>query len=537
MFATVACALPVPQRRRNVCSRLASVVVRAARQGRGGRYPESPHVAGHPLPLADVCSAWRSGRSGAEVLSCWTALPLARARSLYPLEAQFNADGAASDWRRALLAVPPPETICAAAFPQARVLLTTVQPELEAAIALEASLASPGALPLGDGVFAGPVPAPPSRLCRMLSLRAEFDPLAAAASSAGIVAAVAQLDWSALDAFCEAVTRGVRPEWRLHHERVRAALACKRSRELTHAQRGAASDRLPSPELLVAVRNSMRIDASIGDSSFPSVPPLAFVILETERGFLFGLVTCAPAASPALPSVWAGKPHNYCAGLPLPLATLAVNLATALEPSSKTVVDPCCGSGTLLFAAMCLGAGAVAGVERHSLLLRQAAENLAFTAAVAAASNAQLARAALLENSVADVSQVSTATPQLLCADSSQVVFEACGDDYHASVCMRMRAETPASYVPRRKIDALVSNLPYGRMVGVAAADVPTDDHGLEALAPLLSWLRSQATRHAFFSGTRLAPLLRSLGFTDVDEVCVDARGRRFLVLASGGDD
>ena len=217
MTAAVASSCVVQRRPRG---RVRSLVVRAARHGRGGRFPSTPHVATHPFPLADVCAAWRSGRSGADTLAVWLSFaPGARSRAaLYPLESLFNADAqnAASAWRRTLLAVPPPEAICASAFPHARLLLTTVQPALEAAIAMEASFASPGALPLGDGVFAAPHPAPPARLCRMLSLRAEIDPLAVAASAVELLDAVRQLDWRSLDSFCAAW-----PDWRLHHERVR----------------------------------------------------------------------------------------------------------------------------------------------------------------------------------------------------------------------------------------------------------------------------------------------------------------------------
>ena len=227
MAAASACVSPWPasQRRRGACRR--SLVVRAARQGRGGRFPATPHVSTHPLPLADVCDAWRSGRTPVDVVSSWLSLPTRDRGALFPLEAQFNAENVASDWRRALLAPPLPETLGVATFPQARLLLTTVQPELEAAIALEASLASPGALPLGDGVFVAPLPSPPSRLVRMLSLRAEIDPLASGASSTEIIAAVQSLDWDALDRFCVAEAGGgssSRPEWRLHHERVRYQL-------------------------------------------------------------------------------------------------------------------------------------------------------------------------------------------------------------------------------------------------------------------------------------------------------------------------
>ena len=300
---------------------------------------------------------------------------------------------------------------------------------------------------------------------------------------------------------------------------------------LTPAQRGAASDRLPSQELLAAVRNAMPAAARDYElhSSSCSLPRIDFVVFETGRGFLFGLVTYAPAASPALPAVWAEKPHNYCAGLPLPLATVAVNLATALEPAGKTVVDPCCGSGTLLFAAACLGAGSVAGVERHPLLLRQAQENLEATAPVAAACCLQLSQAS--------DAPLGSDAPQLLCADSNRVVFETSNQDgCRPLALLRVMGDDEAIGVQGRKIDAIVSNLPYGRMVGVAATGVPTGDRGLESLAPLLTSLRLQAVRHAFFSGTRLAPLLRTLGYEDIDEVCVDERGRRFLALASCGE-
>ena len=218
-------AWPAPKRR--TARSRGCVVVRAARQGRGGRFPATPHVSSHPLPLADVCEAWRFGRTGADVISAWLAFPTRNSLgALYPVEAQFNADGAVSDHRRALLAVPSPETLCAAAV-DARVLLATVQPELEAAIAWEVSLASPGALPLRDGLFAAPRPAPPSRLCRMLSLRAEINPLAAAESSSDLIAAMQRLDWSALDRFCEDGPRGrtAPPAWKLHHERVRLLLS------------------------------------------------------------------------------------------------------------------------------------------------------------------------------------------------------------------------------------------------------------------------------------------------------------------------
>jgi hypothetical protein len=57
--------------------------VLAARQGRGGRFPATPHVEGHALATAAAdaaaaaaaCDAWRGGSTGAAVLARWAALP------------------------------------------------------------------------------------------------------------------------------------------------------------------------------------------------------------------------------------------------------------------------------------------------------------------------------------------------------------------------------------------------------------------------------------------------------------------------------
>ncbi len=57
--------------------------VHAARQGRGGRFPSTPHVEGHPLAVsrcdahaaAAACDAWRGGAAGAAVLARWLAAP------------------------------------------------------------------------------------------------------------------------------------------------------------------------------------------------------------------------------------------------------------------------------------------------------------------------------------------------------------------------------------------------------------------------------------------------------------------------------
>jgi hypothetical protein len=258
--------------------------------------------------------------------------------------------------------------------------------------------------------------------------------------------------------------------------------------------------------------------------------------------------------------VWALKPHNYCAGLPFPLAALAVNLATRLRASECAVVDPCTGSGTLLFAAACAGARAVAGVEREAALVAQAGANLAATASAATAARRQLAAEAAAgvpprsAEDAADAAMTPALMPRLLCADSGRVRFRC---DARGAITLRVTlrdddadADADATAVLHADsgdddasssgvVDAFVSNLPYGRVVGVARdahGDAAAEAHlATAALAPLLTWLRLQARRHAYFSGVPIAPLLRQLGFGNVIEVCVDESGRRFLALATRG--
>ncbi len=229
------------------------------------------------------------------------------------------------------------------------------------------------------------------------------------------------------------------------------------------------------------------------------------------------------------------------------------------------MVDPCCGSGTLLFAAACAGAAAVAGVEREAALVMQAAANLAATSAPAAASRRQLAAAASSRfgsSATADADAAAESAgdvalarggadappPRVLCADSNRVRFRsernaAGGRSIALSIVtddVSTSNGTNANLSPSTfsRIDAFVSNLPYGRVVGVVDdGDADAPRLALRSLAPLLAWLRPQASVHAYFSGVPLADTLRSLGFADVAEMCVDDSGRRYLCLATCGED
>jgi len=262
-------------------------------------------------------------------------------------------------------------------------------------------------------------------------------------------------------------------------------------------------------------------------------PDLRFVVLETDRGFLLALLSCSPAGCPMTDQVWARKPHNYSAGLPFSLARLAVNLATGLC-AGCTVVDPCAGSGTILVAAIAAGAASVGGVDIQPTLLRQIRANLAFSDA-AEVSRAMLRASAAAEahtkcaEAAADALMAPAASVSLDSADSGVLFFRVQQGAVRIS-------DTAFDAPP---VDALVSNLPYGRMVGVAGAEVtpPCARHSVEQMAALLAWLRPQAHRHAYFASEPIAPLLIKLGFGNVQEVSVDVTGRRFLAVASCGTE
>jgi hypothetical protein len=118
---------------------------------------------------------------------------------------------------------------------------------------------------------------------------------------------------------------------------------------------------------------------------------LRFVVIETAAGYILGLVNFAPTQLPPKCD-WNRKPNNYSAGTRLEIAAVAVNAllgagagamiadggdggggsnpATAkndengkkrTKPTRAVIVDPCCGGGTILYAAWARGYEAIGG--------------------------------------------------------------------------------------------------------------------------------------------------------------------------------
>ena len=94
---------------------------------------------------------------------------------------------------------------------------------------------------------------------------------------------------------------------------------------------------------------------------------IRFVVVESAQGYVFGLVTFAPSSLSLRAVDWARKPRHFSAGTRAEIALACVNVAVADDPSAYdvtdgacVVVDPCCGSGTMIHAAWSRGI-AVAG--------------------------------------------------------------------------------------------------------------------------------------------------------------------------------
>lgn len=216
-------------------------------------------------------------------------------------------------------------------------------------------------------------------------------------------------------------------------------------------------------------------------------------------GYLLGVVTrTAPGSWPGALD-WRAKPHNYSAGVRGELAAAAVCAVLDGEVAGKRVLDPACGSGTMLFEAWVRGARAVGG-EIEASLAGQARANLrAFSGACAEGHRARLA----------GVLSAPVPAPEVYAMDAADA------------------GELLADDVP---FDAVVCNVPDGKSVAVGGAPGRATD----PLDALLAVTLPLAPRHAFVSARPLAPRLAALGFAAVSEACVCRTGKRYLAVARG---
>jgi hypothetical protein len=192
----------------------------------------------------------------------------------------------------------------------------TREPCLGDAHALELRAVVGQAEKLAEGVYA--VRGDCRSVERLLSLRFEMLPLAVAASPTELIDVVGSLRFDD-ECWLDALT------WELAHER-RGALTKEKH--------------VDSPELCARLSSAcgrrMRVPSG-------SCPPntLRFVCVETPLLCIFGIVTYAPSSAAPADATWAKRPHGYCAALPLSLARVAINVASA-GTAYPSIVDPCC---------------------------------------------------------------------------------------------------------------------------------------------------------------------------------------------------
>lgn len=100
-------------------------------------------------------------------------------------------------------------------------------------------------------------------------------------------------------------------------------------------------------------------------------PDVLFGIIPFEGRWYFGSYAESK-------SVWlhhAKKPQEYSTALSTRLARAVVNIAVP-DPADVSVIDPCCGIGTVLVEALSMGI-TITGADRNPLAVKGARENIA----------------------------------------------------------------------------------------------------------------------------------------------------------------
>lgn len=201
-----------------------------------------------------------------------------------------------------------------------------------------------------------------------------------------------------------------------------------------------------------------------------NAPAVRFAIIETPTRFYFTRERFrVPRPDP---SPYTARPWGYSAALSNELAITAVSL---VAEAGQTLVDPTCGSGTIIYEALNRGIDAW-GYDMHWRWAAGTRENLAHFGLKPPPHRERFASV----------------------ADAREVEFEA---------------------------DAVAANLPYGRRT-------ITSEEKLEAI---LRNVRPRARRFVFFSGDSIIPLMERIGYQDIEEVDLSkgpAR-QRFMTVGS----
>jgi len=102
-----------------------------------------------------------------------------------------------------------------------------------------------------------------------------------------------------------------------------------------------------------------------------SNPKITFLVVITEGRIWLGEVT---SRSSNIYDKHAHKPHQYSSSLPTRLARAMVNL---VAKPGDTIIDPCCGSGTILIESASAGICSV-GCDINPAMVRASIENLEY---------------------------------------------------------------------------------------------------------------------------------------------------------------
>ena len=156
--------------------------------------------------------------------------------------------------------------------------------------------------------------------------------------------------------------------WALHHERVRS-FAGQADDDDSPDPRPTAGGSLRGSALRSAVANAL------GGRPDHRAPRAVYTIVEWEAGFALGVATWSHAHSvlDGMVELWARRPVHFSSALDPVVAAIAVSCA-GVRPGDA-LLDPCCGSGTVLLAALAAGADAC-GLDASPHMAAVARRNL-----------------------------------------------------------------------------------------------------------------------------------------------------------------
>ncbi|EOD11180.1 hypothetical protein EMIHUDRAFT_104921 [Emiliania huxleyi CCMP1516] len=124
-----------------------------------------------------------------------------------------------------------------------------------------------------------------------------------------------------------------------------------------------------------------------GEPALQGPSPLLLLVRTPRLWYLALDVTVSRQRSEA-EEAWRLRPYSFCSATDLRLARLAVSLAAAHRAAGDNgaLLDPCCGSGGILFAARLAGLRAV-GLDRNPTAVEGATANMAAVDALLDGSN------------------------------------------------------------------------------------------------------------------------------------------------------